>query len=98
MEYLLELYVSRGQSGELEAGLVEARASIEAMASQGLPVRLVRSISVPEDETCFLLYEAPSVDAVKDAARRAALPWTHIAEAVDGDPDRGALGSTGSSP
>ena len=38
-----------------------------------MPVRYVRAIFVPEDETCFFLYEAGSVDAVRKAARRAGL-------------------------
>ena len=33
----------------------------------------LRSIFVPEDETCFLLYQAESIDAVRLAAGRAGL-------------------------
>jgi len=45
----------------------------------------VRSIFVPEDETCIYLYEAASQDAVEEAARRAGLPIDTVAEAI---PDR----------
>ena len=38
------------------------------------------SIFVPEDETCFLFYEAVSVEAVRMAGRLAQLPFDHVAE------------------
>jgi hypothetical protein len=53
------------------------------MDDEGIPVRFVRSIFVPEDETCFCLYEAASVDAIREAARRAALPIKGVLETVD---------------
>ena len=37
-------------------------------------MRFVRSVFVPEDETCFYVYEAIRVENVREAARRAALP------------------------
>jgi len=45
-------------------------------------VRFVRSVFVPEDETCFYIYEATSVDDVRAATRLAGLPSPHIAEMV----------------
>jgi hypothetical protein len=47
-----------------------------------MPVRYVRAIFVPEDETCFLLYETGSADAVREAARRAGLGRERITEAL----------------
>ena len=46
-------------------------------------MRCVRSIFVPEDETCFFLYEADSADAVRAAVERAALPSARVAELFD---------------
>ena len=37
---------------------------------------------VPEDETCFVLCEAASAEAVRETVRRAALTFERIAEAV----------------
>jgi hypothetical protein len=45
-------------------------------------VRFLRSVFVPEDETCFYLYEAASVDDVREAARRAALPFATVVESI----------------
>ncbi len=51
------------------------------LTREGHPVRCVRSIFVPEDETCFLLYDAPSADLVAEAVQRAGLRHEHISAA-----------------
>jgi hypothetical protein len=53
------------------------------MRDEGIPVRFVRSIFVPEDEACFCLYEAASVDAIRETARRAGLSIEAVVETVD---------------
>jgi Nickel responsive protein SCO4226-like len=81
-EFLVELYVSRVDRASVEAGAERARRAAESLTAEGTPVRYLRSIFVPEDETCFYLYEAASVEAVREAARRAALRFERVAEAV----------------
>ena len=54
------------------ATVQEAAARARA-ATEGGPVRFLRSIFVPEDDTCFLLYEGPSAESVRAAALRAQL-------------------------
>lgn len=83
-EFLVELYVSRGDVAAVERGAERARLAAEALTGEGTPVRYLRSIFVPDDETCFLLYEADSVEAVREAALRAGLPFERVAEAVAG--------------
>jgi hypothetical protein len=56
----------------------------QALAREGTQVRFLRSIFVPEEETCFYLYEGPSADAVRAAATRAGLRFHRITEAVSG--------------
>jgi len=81
-EFLLELYVSRQAAAAVQRGAERARIAAGELTRAGTPVRCLRSIYVPEDETCFLLYEADSVGVVQEAARRAGLPFERIAEAV----------------
>jgi hypothetical protein len=52
------------------------------MTREGTDVRFLRSIFVPEDETCFYLFEATSADTVREAAARAGLAFGRVAEAV----------------
>jgi uncharacterized protein DUF4242 len=80
-EFLVELYVSRTDEAAVERGAARGRLAAEELTSEGTPVRYLRSIFVPEDETCFLLYEAASADAVREAARRAELPLARVSEA-----------------
>ena len=89
-EYLLELYVSRASGGSFGRGLERARKAAEQLTLEGTPVRYVRGIFVPEDETCFFLYEAGSADAAHLAAERAGLAVERISEAVS--ESRGATG------
>ena len=81
-EFLLELYVSRTDGVAVERGAERSRIAAEELTREGTPVHYLRSIFVPEDETCFYLYEATSADAVREAARRAGLPFERVTEAV----------------
>jgi hypothetical protein len=77
-EFLLELYVSRTDGVAVERGEERARRAAEELTQQGTPIRFLRSIFVPEDETCFYLYEAETVEAVREAARRAELTFDRL--------------------
>lgn len=81
-EFLLELYVPRSEEASAERHGARARLAAEELAREGTPVRYLRSIFVPEDETCFYLYEAASPEAVREAARRAQLPADRVIEAI----------------
>jgi hypothetical protein len=64
--YLVETYVSRTGAG----GVQDVAARVAATAE--LPgTRLLSAFFLPEDETCFLLYEAASAELLGQAARRA---------------------------
>ena len=75
-EFLVELYVAASDGPEI---VEHARAGAESVARAGTRVRCVSSIFVPEDETCFLLYEAETIDDVRRAAARAGLTFERVA-------------------
>ncbi len=81
-EFLVELYVSREDGAGVGSRSEIARLAADELTGEGIPVRYLHSIFVPEEETCFFLYEAVSADAVREAAQRAALPFERISEAV----------------
>ncbi len=80
-EFLLEQYVSRADGDAVERDQERARIAAEELTQEGTPIRVVRSIFVPKDETCFYLYEAASADVVLELAKRAALPFVRVTEA-----------------
>lgn len=83
-EFVVELYIAEADAGAVEEGAEHARLAAEQLTREGTPVRYLRSLFVPEDETCFYLYDAASADAVRDAAQRAALRFERITSAVTG--------------
>jgi hypothetical protein len=90
-EFLVELYVSRTDADAVEQGAERARLAAEELRDEGRPVRYLRSIFVPEDETCFLLYEAGGAEDVEEAARRASLRFERAVAAVVGANGEGEL-------
>ncbi|MFN8224400.1 MAG: DUF4242 domain-containing protein [Gaiellales bacterium] len=83
-QFLIELYVPRGDGETVARSARLARLAAVELTREGRAVRVVRSIFVPDDETCFLLYEAITADDVAEAARRASLPFDRVALAVAG--------------
>ena len=78
--YVVERYRSRSDPDSLRAMADRLAAGARSEASHG-HIRYVHTIFVPEDETCFLLYEAASEDLVREAALRAALAFDRITAA-----------------
>jgi hypothetical protein len=78
---LVESYGPCACAGELETIAARVRAAAEAAG-----LGYVRSIFVPDDETCFHVFEAPSVAVVRDALERAELSAQRVVEAVSDEP------------
>jgi len=76
--YLVETYLARGDAGEREAR--ERRAG--SVAGELTSVSFDRSIHVPEDETCFFVFDAPSSRDALLAAERAQLDPIRVVEAL----------------
>lgn len=76
--FLVESYSSGSP-----AVLADARGRARRTAELGRGIRYLRTTFLPGDETILHLFEAPSLDALDRAGRRAALPFERIVEAVD---------------
>lgn len=81
-EFLVELYVSKTDCAAIAVTAERLSLAAAELTAEGRPVRLLRSIFVPEDETCFLLVEAATVEMVRETARRAVLPLERVVEAA----------------
>jgi hypothetical protein len=79
--YLAEAYTPASP----DVAEIETRARLAAaeLSVAGTPVRYVRSIFMPDDETCFHLFEADSPEAVYEAARRAGFVSARITRAIE---------------
>jgi hypothetical protein len=80
--YLVEVYVPRVSRAELRSLEDRLRGAADAVSRSGTPVRHVRSVHVPDDETCFHFFEAASATAVHAAGRGAGVIFDRVAEAV----------------
>ena len=71
--YLLEAYLPRSRAQTARAAGKRARAAAEELSREGTAIRYVRTTFLPEDETCFHLFDAVSAAAVEMVGRRAGL-------------------------
>lgn len=81
--YLVESYTPKRGRDDLSSLVARARHASAAMRRDGVAVRYLRPILVPEDEICFHLFEAPSAEAVGEASRRAELVYERIVETAE---------------
>ena len=77
--YLVELHQPPGGWKALQELAARARASADGLTAEGTQVRFLRSIFVPQENSCFFLYEGASAAAVSEAGRRAALGFGDVA-------------------
>jgi muconolactone delta-isomerase len=79
--FLVEAYTPTAPAlSEIEA---RARLASVELQREGVPVRYVRSILIPGDETCLHLFQGPSVEAVREVSERAGFSAQRIVEAVE---------------
>jgi uncharacterized protein DUF4242 len=83
MRFIVELFLSRASSDDIDKIDARARAAAAELAREGAPVRHLRSTHVPEDEMCLLLYEAPNRELALEASRRAGVTSERVLEAIE---------------
>ncbi|HTW10427.1 MAG TPA: nickel-binding protein [Acidimicrobiales bacterium] len=83
-EFVAEHYLPAEVTQDAGYCAKAARAAADQLRSEGTRVHHVRSILIPEDETCIHLYRAASIEAVRVAAARASLRLDRLTQAVSG--------------
>lgn len=86
--YLVELRRPALGWSELEALTSRARASAAQLGEAGTAARFLRALYVPEDETFFLLFEAPNRECVTRVVAHAGLACNGFAETVSSSDPR----------
>ena len=81
--YLVEVYLPRSCAPEARATGRRARAAADELSREGTAVRYVRTTFLPDDETCFHLFEAASGEAGEEASRRAELGRARVVPAIE---------------
>ncbi|HMC39004.1 MAG TPA: hypothetical protein VKI19_05025 [Acidimicrobiales bacterium] len=81
-EYLVEVYLSRSAAHGGAPSAHRVAGAADQLSREGRPVRLLQAVFVPDDETCFYLFEAQSDETVIEAARRSGLLYERLVQAV----------------
>lgn len=81
--YLVEAYMPRSHAQEARAAARRARAAAEELSREGVPIHYVRTTFLPDDETCFHLFEAASAEVVEEASSRAELGRARVVPAIE---------------
>lgn len=80
--YLVECYTPRSSATARPTAASLARVAAE-LEREGILIEHRRTTLLPEDETCFYLFEASSPEAVAELCRRAGLRHVRIVGAVE---------------
>lgn len=81
--YLVEAYLPRSREAEAQDAGRRARSAAEELSREGVPIRYVRTTFLPDDETCFHLFEAASAEIVVEAVSRAGLGRARVVPAIE---------------
>ena len=81
-EFIVETFASCESAAAVARKVDDLIRAAEQVSEEGAEVRLLVAILVPEDETCFYLFESSSADAVRDALARAQLGFERVSEAL----------------
>jgi hypothetical protein len=80
--YLVELTPLADSLDDIQALVARARTATEELSREGTPVRLVRSLFLPDDGSLLLLLEGGSGWVAEEAGRRAAAGTQQVSEAT----------------
>jgi hypothetical protein len=76
--YLAEWYLPEMTATTVDEMVAKLDAAAAAVSTDGTPVRLVVTLSVPTDEVLYGVFGAPSPDIVSQTCVRAGVPFQRI--------------------
>jgi mycothiol synthase len=82
--YLIEVYIPRARAHEADSTGRRIRAAIDALPGADVEIRFVRTMFLPEDETCFHIVDAPSRAEVQHLCKSAGLSSIRVVSAIEG--------------
>ncbi len=80
--YLVELAGTDGDLADVQALAERARRAAVEVTQEGTRVRFLRVVFVPEDGSCFLLYEAETEQAIGKAVACAEIGVRRVARSL----------------
>ena len=80
-KYVVERHLPGIKPDEFTATATRATETTAKMTEEGTPVRYLRSTFVPAEEKCYCLFEGPTEEAVREANKRAEIPFLNVTEA-----------------
>jgi hypothetical protein len=73
----------RSHARDARAAGREARVAAEQLSREGRQVRYLRTTFLPNDETCFHVFESADKEAVGEVCRRAGMGSARIVQALE---------------
>jgi len=89
MRYLVDVPPPPDGAIDVQGLAARSRKACEAVSGEGTPVRLLRTVFVPDDGSCLLVFEARDPSAVRSASERAGVSIDRVAEAIKATADGG---------
>jgi Protein of unknown function (DUF4242) len=86
--FLAERYVSSANPELAHLDAARASAASKEPTESGETIRYLGSTLIPSDETCLVLFEAPTAEEVRRLLERASLPYDRIFEAIRVDTEK----------
>ena len=80
--YLVETFLPRTRARDRAAQERAARSAAAVSTRAGTPIRVGRSVYVPDDEICLFRVDAPSAADVEHLVASAGAPLLRVVEAI----------------
>lgn len=79
---MVERYLPGVTQATFAEAVRRAASAAAAMTDRGVPVHYLGSVYVPNEESSFCCFEARDTEAVREANRRADVPFWRVVSAV----------------